>query len=59
MEKELSEAAREAQREYHRRYRKTHKEQIKENRRRYWERKAAQMQPAEDSEVHDEQKEKI
>lgn len=41
MEKELSAAAREARRAYHRKYRETHKEQIKENERRYWERKAA------------------
>ena len=41
MVKEMSEAAREAQREYHRRYRKTHRDQIRENRLRYWERKAA------------------
>ena len=42
MAKEMSEAAREAQREYHRKYRKTHKDQLRETRRRYWERKAAE-----------------
>ena len=43
MPKELSEAAREARREYNREYRRTHKAQLEENRRKYWERKAAKM----------------
>lgn len=47
---ELSEAARAAQREYYRQYRNTHKEQLKENRRRYWEKKAEQIKQAEVSE---------
>ena len=55
MAKEMSEAARKAQREYHRKYRETHKEQIKENRRRYWERKAAAFNA--ESEGENEQKE--
>ena len=39
----MTEEAKKARREYERKYRETHKEQIKENRRRYWERKGAQL----------------
>lgn len=39
----LSEEAKKVRREYDRQYRITHREQIKENNRRYWERKAARM----------------
>lgn len=36
---ELSEQAKQKRSEYYKRYYQTHKEQIKENNRRYWERK--------------------
>ena len=39
----MTEAAKEARRAYDREYRRTHREQIKENNRRYWERKAARL----------------
>lgn len=39
----LSEAAKQARRDYDKKYRETHREQIKENKRRYWERKAARI----------------
>lgn len=40
----LTEAVREAKRQYMREWRKKNPERVKENNRRYWERKAKQMQ---------------
>lgn len=57
MAKQYSEAARNAQREYYKKYRQTHKAQLKEHRRRYWERKA--LKEKEEQEKNDEQKENV
>lgn len=49
----MTEEAKKARREYERKYRETHKEQIKENRRRYWERKGAQMAAEREAAQHE------
>lgn len=54
----MTEAAKIARREYERKYRETHKEQIKENRRRYWERKGAQLAAEKREAARNEQTEK-
>ena len=43
-QKNLTEAAREARLEYYRQYRKNNKEKIREQNRRYWERRAAKQE---------------
>lgn len=43
-----SEKAREAQRKYQREWRKTHPEKVREKNRRYWEKKAREMETVED-----------
>lgn len=45
---ELSEQAKQVRRDYFKRYYQEHKEQIKENHRRYWERKVLAIQVNDD-----------
>lgn len=42
--KAMSDAAREAQRAYYREWRKKNQEKIRENKRRYWEKKGKEME---------------
>lgn len=39
----MTEEAKEARREYHRRYRAAHPEKVREQNRKYWERRAARL----------------